>query len=88
LVALLLHTIDVGVSWADGVSSAEPVGVGGAGAVLPDKGLVHRDVIQSDPGVGAHEAGHKIVLSGVGDGGEVSAERSTRGDSIVKGSGV
>jgi len=88
LAALLLHTIDVGVSRADGVASAEPVGVGSAGVVLPDKGLVHCDVIQPNPGVAAHEAGHEIVLSGVGDGGEVSAERSTRGDGIVKGSGV
>jgi len=88
LVALLLHTIDVGVSWADGIASAEPVGVGGAGAVLPDKGLVHCNVIQADPGVATHEAGHKIILSGIGDGGEVSAERSTRCDGIVEGSGV
>jgi len=88
LVALLLHAVDIGVSWADGVSSAEPVGVRSAGAVLPDKGLVHCNVIQADPGVAAHEAGHKIILSGVGDGGEVSAERSTRSDGIVKGSGV
>jgi len=72
LAALLLHTVDIGVSWADGVSTAVPVGVGGARAVLPDKGLVHRNVVQSNPSVGAHEAGNEIVLSGVGDGGEVS----------------
>jgi len=71
LAGLHLHTVDVGVGRTDGISRAEPVGVGGAGAVLPDKGLVHRDVVQSNPGVRAANEGSEVVLlCGIADGGK------------------
>jgi len=88
LVDLLLHAIDVGIRWADWVSSAEPVEVRRAGAILPDKGLINCNVIQADPGVAGHKAGHEIIVIGVGDGSEVSTECSTSGDGIVEGCGV
>jgi len=71
LAGLHLHTVDIGVGRTDGVSTAIPVGVGGAGAVLPDKGLVHYDVVQSDPGVrAANEGGEVVLLCGIADGGK------------------
>ena len=88
MVDLLLHAVDVGIRWADWVSSAEPVEIRRAGAILPDKGLINCDVIQADPGVPAHEVGHEIIVIGVGDGSEVSTECSTCSDGIVEGSGV
>jgi len=80
---LHLHTIDIGVGWADGVTCPEPVGVGGTGPVLPDEGLVHVDVVQADPGVVAADEGVEVVvLRGVVDGGKDGTKGLTSCDSV------
>ena len=78
-----LHTVDVGVGRADGVACPEPVGVGGAGPILPDEGLVHVDVVQTDPGVVAADEGVEVVmLRGVVDGGKDGTKGLTSCDSV------
>ena len=78
-----LHTVHIGVGWADRVARPKPVGVGGSRAVLPDKRLVHIDVVQADPGVvAADEGGEVVVLGGVLDGGQHRAKRHALVDSV------
>ena len=62
LVGLLLHTVDIGISGTDGVSSSKPIGVREAGTILPDKGFVHCNVVQADPCIRAHHAGDQIIF--------------------------
>jgi len=80
---LHLHTVHIGVGRADGVACPEPVGVGGAGPILPDEGLVHVDVVQPNPGVVAADEGVEVVmLRGVVDGGKDGTKGLTSCDSV------
>ena len=86
LAGLHLHAVHIGVGRADRVACPEPVGVGGGWPVLPDKGLVHGDVVQSDPGVrAADEGGEVVLLRGIVDGGEYSTKGLTSRDGVSLG---
>jgi len=64
---LHLHTVDIGVGRADGVACPEPVGVRGAGPILPFEGLVNCDVIQPNPSIIRDHGGNVGLLVGIAD---------------------
>jgi len=80
---LHFHTVHIRVGRADGVACPKPVGIRGAGPVLPDECLVHGDVVQADPGVvAANEGIEVVVLRGVVDGGKDGTKGLTSRNSV------